>query len=206
GRVTPLIARGGNESGRRANPRAQGKNRGQPDIGFSAVVAGNPWVPCARTSGRENPHGRNGKRKGKTETGGKRHVAREAHRRPACVSRARRRGAGAGRVRRYAQRRDPALPDTPAMVELGKTVDARRLLALFGSTAEVGRALTAPPGLPSDRLAALRRGFAAMAADPAFKKELAKRNMEFDPLSGEELQRMIADRAKPGVSGVRPSP
>jgi len=90
------------------------------------------------------------------------------------------------------------------MVELGKTVEDRQLLALFGSTAEVGRALTAPPGLPSDRLAALRRGFAAMAADPAFKEELAKRNMEFDPLSGEELQRMIAQTLDvPGAVAAR---
>ncbi len=91
----------------------------------------------------------------------------------------------------YAQRRHPALPDTPAMVELGKSAEDKQLLALFGSTAEVGRAITAPPGLPADRLAALRRAFAAMVADPAFKEELAKRNMEFDPMTGEELQRMV---------------
>jgi tripartite-type tricarboxylate transporter receptor subunit TctC len=93
----------------------------------------------------------------------------------------------------YAQRRHPALADTPAMVELGKSDADRQLLALFGSTAEVGRALTAPPGLPPDRLAALRQAFAAMVADSAFKEELAKRNMEFGPLTGEALQRMIGE-------------
>jgi tripartite-type tricarboxylate transporter receptor subunit TctC len=91
----------------------------------------------------------------------------------------------------YAQRRHPALPDTPAMVELGKSSEDRQLLALFGSTAEVGRAITAPPGLPADRLAALRKAFAAMVADPGFKEELVKRNMEFDPMTGEDLQRMV---------------
>jgi len=43
-----------------------------------------------------------------------------------------------------------------------------------------------------------------MAADPAFKEELAKRNMEFDPLSGEELQRMIAQTLDvPGAVAAR---
>jgi tripartite-type tricarboxylate transporter receptor subunit TctC len=91
----------------------------------------------------------------------------------------------------YAQRRHPALPDTPAMVELGKSSEDRQLLALFGSSAEVGRAITAPPGLPADRLAALRKAFAAMVADPGFREELVKRNMEFDPMTGEDLQRMV---------------
>jgi tripartite-type tricarboxylate transporter receptor subunit TctC len=91
----------------------------------------------------------------------------------------------------YAQSRHPAFPDVPAMVEFGKTPEDKQVLALFGSTADIGRSLMTPPGIPADRLAILRKAFSAMLADPAFKTELEKRNMEFGPMSGEELQALI---------------
>lgn len=91
----------------------------------------------------------------------------------------------------YAQARHPAFPNVPAMVEFGKSGEDKQVLALYGSTADIGRALMTPPGIPADRLAVLRRAFSAMLADPAFKAELEKRNMEFGPMRGEELQNLI---------------
>src|SRR4029079_16779226 len=86
----------------------------------------------------------------------------------------------------YAQARHPAFPSVPAMVEFGKSAEDKQILALIGSTAEVGRALMTPPELPADRLAVLRRAMAAMLADPAFKAEMEKRNLEFAPMSGDD--------------------
>jgi tripartite-type tricarboxylate transporter receptor subunit TctC len=77
------------------------------------------------------------------------------------------------------------------MVEFGKTAEDKQILMLVGSTAEVGRALMTPPGLPADRLAVLRRAMAAMLVDPAFKTEMEKRHLEFAPMSGDELQKVI---------------
>lgn len=51
----------------------------------------------------------------------------------------------------------------------------------------------APPGIPADRLAALRSAFASMIADPAFKQEVAKRKMELGPIPGAELQTLIQE-------------
>ena len=48
-----------------------------------------------------------------------------------------------------------------------------------------------PPDVPAERLAVLRRAMEAMLADPAFKAEMDKRNMEFGPMSGGELQKLI---------------
>ena len=93
----------------------------------------------------------------------------------------------------YALERHRLLPEVPTMVEFGRTAEDRQLMALFGSTAEVGRALMAPPGVPADRVAVLRKAFAAMVADPAFRQEVEKRNMEFGPMSGEVLQKLIVD-------------
>ena len=50
-----------------------------------------------------------------------------------------------------------------------------------------------PPDVPADRLAVLRRAVAAMLDDPAFKAEMDKRNLEFGPMSGDELQKVIGE-------------
>ena len=91
----------------------------------------------------------------------------------------------------YSEQRHRAFPDVPAMVELGKTAEDKQILALFGNTAEIGRAILTPPDVPKDRLALLRRAFDAMVADPAFIAEMESRKMEFEPLAGEDLQRRI---------------
>jgi tripartite-type tricarboxylate transporter receptor subunit TctC len=91
----------------------------------------------------------------------------------------------------YAQDRSPAFPDVPTMTEFGTTDQDRQVLSLFGSTAEIGRSLVAPPGVPADKLEVLRKAFSSMINDPAFKEELDKRNMEFGALSGEELQKRV---------------
>jgi tripartite-type tricarboxylate transporter receptor subunit TctC len=93
----------------------------------------------------------------------------------------------------YNLSRHPAFKDVPAMVEFGKTELDKKVLALYGSTAEIGRSMMAPPGIPADRLAVLRRAFDTMLNDPAFRKEVESRNLEFGPMSGLELQKLIVD-------------
>jgi tripartite-type tricarboxylate transporter receptor subunit TctC len=92
----------------------------------------------------------------------------------------------------YSQHRHPAFPDVPTVVELGKSGADRQVLSLFGSTAEIGRSFLAPPGVPAERVNILRTAFDAMTNDPAFKQELAQKNMEFGPLGGAALQDMIS--------------
>jgi tripartite-type tricarboxylate transporter receptor subunit TctC len=93
----------------------------------------------------------------------------------------------------YAQERHPQFSTIPAMVEFGQDTEDKQVLNLFGSTAEVGRSLMTPPDVPPERLAVLRRAMAAMLADPAFKAEMDKRNMEFGPMSGDDLQKLIGE-------------
>jgi tripartite-type tricarboxylate transporter receptor subunit TctC len=93
----------------------------------------------------------------------------------------------------YTQKRHPAFPDAPAMVEFGKTDIDRQVLALYGSTAEIGRSMMAPPDVPTDRLAVLRQAFETMLKDPLFKEEVEKRNLEYGPMTGAELQKLITD-------------
>jgi tripartite-type tricarboxylate transporter receptor subunit TctC len=93
----------------------------------------------------------------------------------------------------YTQTRHPAFPDVPAMIEFGNNDIDKQVLALYGSTAEIGRSMVAPPGVPADRLAVLRRSFETMLKDPSFKHEVEKRNLEYGPMTGAELQKLITE-------------
>jgi hypothetical protein len=65
-----------------------------------------------------------------------------------------------------------------------------RLLTL-GPT--LGRPFAAPPGVPPDRVAALWQSFAATAHDPDLLAEVAAAGMDLNPVSGEDMQKLIAD-------------
>ncbi|MGH6769813.1 MAG: Bug family tripartite tricarboxylate transporter substrate binding protein [Xanthobacteraceae bacterium] len=96
----------------------------------------------------------------------------------------------------YTPERHPSFPNVPAMTEFGKTPLDKQVLAMFAGTADIGRALMLPPGVPADRVALLRKAFDAMVKDPAFKAEVDKRNLEFGPMSGAELQKRVAASMK----------
>lgn len=93
----------------------------------------------------------------------------------------------------YAKERDPSLPDTPTMTELGKTPDDKKILSFFASPAEVGYSFLAPPKTPVDRVQTMRQAFAKMLDEPSFAAEMKARSLSFDPLSGENLQALIAE-------------
>jgi tripartite-type tricarboxylate transporter receptor subunit TctC len=89
-------------------------------------------------------------------------------------------------------KRDARLPQTPTVFELMdqyKTPESGRRLAtvLLGADG-MGRPMFGPPGLPADRLKILRAAYAQTMNDEQFIAEVKKRNYEFDPVSGEELQ------------------
>ena len=87
------------------------------------------------------------------------------------------------------------LPDTPTSVELGKTQADRDVLAFYTSGEELGRSILAPPGMAPDRTKLMRGAFNAMLKDEDFLAEVEKTRLEFNPLSGEKLQQIVADTA-----------
>ncbi len=88
--------------------------------------------------------------------------------------------------------RSPELPDVPAAVEFGRTVEDRALLAFYMSGGEIGRSILTTPGVPADRLAELRAAFDKTMQDAELQGEIRKANAEFAPLSGVELQKLVA--------------
>jgi tripartite-type tricarboxylate transporter receptor subunit TctC len=91
----------------------------------------------------------------------------------------------------YAVKRIPELPNAPTLVELASTPQDKQLLGLYVSSEEVGRAFTAPPGIPADRVAVLRAAFMATLKDPEALAEAAKARADVNPMSGQDLQVFI---------------
>jgi tripartite-type tricarboxylate transporter receptor subunit TctC len=57
----------------------------------------------------------------------------------------------------------------------------------------MGRPIVAPPGVPSDRVKALRAAFDATMKDEKFIAEAKKFRIEISPTRGEEIQNLIKD-------------
>ncbi len=95
------------------------------------------------------------------------------------------------------KKRDPRLADTPTVNELMdeyKTPEAtRRMGALALASGEFGRPIFAGPGTPADRLKLLREAFNKSLKDPELLAEAAKKRLEIDPASGEELDALAKD-------------
>jgi len=89
-------------------------------------------------------------------------------------------------------RRMRALPDTPGLLDFAHDDRSRSLLGLLGSVPDIGRSLVAEPGIPAERAAALRKAFLATMQDPELIAEIKKRGLDLEPLSGEEVQAMVA--------------
>jgi tripartite-type tricarboxylate transporter receptor subunit TctC len=104
-------------------------------------------------------------------------------------------------IAQYGLKRHPELVDVPSVLELAKSdADRRALLMLFART-EYGRPYFLPPDVPAARVAALRRAFDETMRDPAFVADAAKLQLDIDPMTGEQVQGLIADlgRTSPDV-------
>ena len=88
--------------------------------------------------------------------------------------------------------KEAALPNVPLIIDQPVPPGDRPLLEMMARASSVGRPLATTPGVPAERVAALRAAFIAMMADPEFKATAAKESLEIRPMSGEELAGLIA--------------
>ena len=87
--------------------------------------------------------------------------------------------------------RHPDISDVPTIGELGAGKDEKLILDLFASGSAIGRTLIAPPGVPPERAAALRRALAATLADPELVAFAKKGNLLLEPGSGEDVEDIV---------------
>jgi tripartite-type tricarboxylate transporter receptor subunit TctC len=95
-----------------------------------------------------------------------------------------------------ALKRHRLIPNVPTLPELALTDEGREVLHAAASTGEIGRSILTTPGVPPERLAALRAAFVAMLADKDFLAAAEKRNMMVDPGTGEEMDAIVRDTLK----------
>jgi tripartite-type tricarboxylate transporter receptor subunit TctC len=88
-------------------------------------------------------------------------------------------------------KRHRLLPNVPTLPELAQSAEGREVLHAAASTGEIGRSILTTPGVPPERLAALRAAFQAMLNDPAFLAACEKRNLMVDGAAGEEIDQIV---------------
>jgi tripartite-type tricarboxylate transporter receptor subunit TctC len=101
-----------------------------------------------------------------------------------------------GKIRLLLQtalKKAPDLPNVPLVLDFAKTKEDRQVMEAFLAQKAVARPVLAPPGVPADRVEALRAAFKAMAADSEFIKDAEKSRLEVNPTSADEVERVITD-------------
>jgi tripartite-type tricarboxylate transporter receptor subunit TctC len=93
----------------------------------------------------------------------------------------------------FALKRHPEMPDIPTAVDLARNDEERAILSTVVNAAEAGTAFFATPGVPPDRLNALRRAFDTTMKDPDFHADVERTRLAINPIAGEELQQLVAD-------------
>jgi tripartite-type tricarboxylate transporter receptor subunit TctC len=84
------------------------------------------------------------------------------------------------------------LPGVPFATALAKNADDKLLMEAAAARQALGRPLVLPPGVPADRVAAMRKALTDTFADPAFIADAKKSRMEVNaPQSGQEVQDLI---------------
>jgi tripartite-type tricarboxylate transporter receptor subunit TctC len=87
----------------------------------------------------------------------------------------------------------PELPNVPLAQSLAKTEEARQLMqAGIQDPADFYRPYVAPPRTPKQRVEILRQAFAATMKDPEFLADAKKANLDIEPITGPEKERLVA--------------
>ncbi len=85
------------------------------------------------------------------------------------------------------------LPDVPLVTEQAKTEEQKQILTLIFARQALGRPYLAPPGVPPDRVAALRKAFMDTMADKEFLAEANQAQLEITPIAGDAVQKLVSD-------------
>jgi tripartite-type tricarboxylate transporter receptor subunit TctC len=83
------------------------------------------------------------------------------------------------------------LPDTPLIMDLAKTDLDRKAMELLFSPQVSAWPLIAPPDVPAERIAILRKAFMETMKDPAYIADAEKLRIEIEPVAGETMQKMV---------------
>lgn len=98
--------------------------------------------------------------------------------------------------------RAPALKDVPTLIEYAKTDSQRQVVSLLATTETIGRSMMAPPEVPGERVALLRKAYDAALKDEKLVAEAKKARLALEPINGEKLQALVESLGKVSPSVV----
>jgi tripartite-type tricarboxylate transporter receptor subunit TctC len=89
-------------------------------------------------------------------------------------------------------RKQASLQGIPHVEDYAKSDEDRQIFGLIFGTQALGRIYLSPPGTPEARKSALRTALLAAMKDPQFIADAAKTQIDISPMTGEEVERLIA--------------
>ena len=100
-------------------------------------------------------------------------------------------------------RKSPDLPDIPLAIDFFKNDTDRKVGELYFGVKGVARPILAGPGVPADRLEALRTAFMALRDDADFKADAETVGVDVDPTPASKIEDYIklTTQASPDVAG-----
>ncbi|MFM1814170.1 MAG: hypothetical protein RLZ98_865 [Pseudomonadota bacterium] len=87
--------------------------------------------------------------------------------------------------------RDKDFPKVPLATDFTKSAEEKDALEIVFMSSEFSRPFVAPPGIPADRLKALRSAFDATMRDPAFVADITTQRLELSPLNAAQMGALL---------------
>ena len=91
----------------------------------------------------------------------------------------------------------PELPKVPNAIDFAPNENSKLLLKFGGhDPAAITRPYAVAPGTPKDRVQMLRKAFVETLKDPDFSADAKKSRLDTDPLTGEEIEKIVSQLFK----------
>jgi tripartite-type tricarboxylate transporter receptor subunit TctC len=94
-------------------------------------------------------------------------------------------------IMQMGMKRDAAFPDVPTAIEVESAPADKQMFEIAFAEQVMGRPFVLPPGVPPDRVAALRTAFDDTMNDPKFLDDAKLQKADIDPVSGEDINSLL---------------
>jgi len=94
-------------------------------------------------------------------------------------------------IMQMGMKRDPEFSDVPTAIEVESAPADKQMFEIAFAEQVMGRPFVLPPGVPADRIAALRAAFDATMRDPQFLDDAKLQKAEIDPVGGEAINALL---------------
>lgn len=94
-------------------------------------------------------------------------------------------------IMQMGMKRDSAFPEVPTAIEVESAPADKQMFEIAFAEQVMGRPFVLPPGVPRDRVDALRSAFDATMKDQEFLDDASMQKAEIDPVGGEDINALL---------------